>query len=399
VTSVSGIVYDPAGTLPLHGVSVFAPTIALTAVTEGVSCDRCGLLPGAPAAVALSDTQGKFRVHGMPAGANVPLVFQIGKWRREVTVPNVAACADTPLTDVNLTRLPRSQAEGHIPKIAMSTGGADALECFLRRIGIADTEFTADTGTGRVHLYAGGNGTNSFMSGGAFSAATTLWSNASKLATYDMIGFSCEGSTSQFVAQKPQTSIDNIVAYANAGGRLFFSHLHSYWLQRASELSGTAAYASGLNPPATSASEALNLTVNTSVPKGVAFAQWLAAPGVMASSTLGMLPAAGLEHSVTEVTAPTIEWIYLPQNPNDAQRRRSVQFLSFQTQVGMPEASQCGKVVFTDIHVKQSVSSLPNAGGDDSDPGKPFPSGCRTNMMTPQMKALEYLFFDLGACL
>ena len=71
---------------------------------------------------------------------------------------------------------------------------------------------------------------------------------------------------------------------------------------------------------------------------------------------------------------------------------------STNTPVGTPEANQCGKAVFTDIHIKQSVSTISGAGGDDSDPGKPFPSGCKTNLMTPQAKALEFLFFDLSAC-
>jgi hypothetical protein len=396
VTSVSGTVYDPAGVNPLYNVSVFSPTTALTPFTEGVSCDRCAPLPGTPAASALTGTQGNFTMTGIPAGTNVPLVFQIGKWRRQVTIPNVVACADNPLTDINLTRLPRTQAEGHIPKIAMSTGGADALECFLRRIGIADTEFTSDSSGGRVHLYAGGAGTNSFMNGGAFSAATTLWSNPTKLATYDMIGFSCEGSVSGFRDQKPQSSIDNVTAYANSGGRLFLSHQHYYWLQQSSEFSSTASYVGALTPPTGSASDPIDLTINTTFPKGMALSQWLAGPIVMASPTAGRITAAGLEHSVTSVTAPTTEWIYLAMNPQDSQRRRSEQFLSFPTQVGMPEASQCGKVLFTDMHIKQSLNA---GGGDDSDPGKPFPSGCKTNAMTPQMKAMEFLFFDLGACL
>ena len=89
----------------------------------------------------LSDTQGKFTLAGISPGVNVPIVFQVGKWRREVTIPTVAACADTPLTDGPHPPAAH-QAEGHIPKIAMTTGGADALECFMRRIGIADTEFT-----------------------------------------------------------------------------------------------------------------------------------------------------------------------------------------------------------------------------------------------------------------
>ena len=82
--------------------------------------------------------------------------------------------------------MPRTRMEGNIPRIAVTTGGSDALECLIRRIGIADTEFATDGGAGRVHLYAGGDGTNSFMAGGTFAAATALWSNASKLATYDV---------------------------------------------------------------------------------------------------------------------------------------------------------------------------------------------------------------------
>ena len=84
----------------------------------------------------------------------------------------------------------------------------------------------------------------------------------------------------------------------------------------------------------------------------------------------------------------------LPANdPQEALHRRSVQTLSFQTPVPMPAAQQCGKVLFPDVHVKQGVGG---AGGDDSEPTKPFPSGCRTNASTPQMKALEHLRCSLA---
>ena len=75
------------------------------------------------------------------------------------------------------------------------------------------------------------------------------------------------------------------------------------------------------------------------------------------------------------MTAPTTEWIYLPTNTRDSQMRRSVQYMSFNTPVGTPEAMQCGKAVFTDIHIKQSLNG---GGGDDSDPTKPFPSAARS---------------------
>jgi hypothetical protein len=125
----------------------------------------------------------------------------------------------------------------------------------------------------------------------------------------------------------------------------------------------------------------------------MALAQWLAGPAVNASTTLGQISLNGVEHSVTSVNPPTTEWLYVTGSGLNS---RAVPFLSFQTPVPMPAAQQCGKVMFADMHVQ---TSLGDGGGDDSDIGKPFPSGCKTNMMTPQMKALEFLFFDLGACL
>jgi hypothetical protein len=396
-TTISGTVYDPAGVNPLYNVIVYVPSGPLPAIPEGVTCDRCGAQITAPLASALTDTQGRFSMtlEPVPSTTNVPVVMQIGKWRRQIMIPTLQTCQNNALTDKNQTRLPKNSGEGHIPRIAVTTGGADALECLLRRIGIADSEITNDSGAGRVHLYAGGKGTNSFSAGGAFAPATNLWSSRTKLANYDVVVMSCEGSTSEFMAMKPQTSVDNVTNYANSGGRVFLSHLHFYWLQKSPMFATTANYVGNLQPPTGSASDPLDLTVNTTFPKGMALSQWLAGPVVAASPTPGRITVAGLEHSVTSVTAPTTEWIYLPMNPRDAQMRRSEQYLSFNTPVGTPEAMQCGKAVFTDIHIKQSLNG---AGGDDSDTGKPFPSGCKTTPMTPQAKALEFLFFDLTSC-
>ena len=388
-TSISGTVRDPAGKLPLYNVVVYVPNATLDPVPEGVSCDRCNVaLSGKPIATALTDVNGRFSLKGVPAGSNIPLVIQVGKWRRQITVPTVTACVDNPIASADQTRLPRTQSEGHIPKIAVTTGAADALECLLRRIGIADTEFTTDGGNGRVHLYAGGGGTNSFSAGGAFAPATALWSNATKLRSYDVTVLSCEGSTSKYSDMKPQASIDNVANYVNGGGRLFVSHLHFYWLQkRPGDLATATGPFSNMDPL-----NDVNLTVNQGFPKGMALAQWLNTAAVNASPTLGQLPVSGSEHSVNTVNPPTTEWMYY-SSP------RSSQYLSFNTPVGTPEDMQCGKVVFTDIHIQKSISvGGVTTGGDDSDPGKAFPSGCKTNEMSPQAKALEFLFFDLSAC-
>ncbi len=388
-TTISGVVYDPAGVTPLYNVIVYVPSGPLPSLTGGVSCDKCGAQVVAPYGSTLTDTQGRFSMvlEPVPSTTNVPLVMQIGKWRRQITIPSLRTCQDNPITDKNQTRLPRTQSEGNIPRMAVTTGAADALECLIRRIGVADTEFATDGGAGRVHLFAGGGGTNSFMAGGAFANATALWSNATKLANYDIQILSCEGSTSKYVDMKPAASIANVGNYVNGGGRLFVSHLHFYWLQMRPDLQMATGPFSVMDPL-----NDVTLTVNQGFPKGMALAQWLNGPAVNASPTLGQLAVSGSEHSVNTVNMPTSEWLYY-SSP------RSSQYLSFNTPVGAAEANQCGKVVFTDIHIQKSISvGGVTTGGDDSDPDKPFPSGCKTNMMSPQAKALEFLFFDLTSC-
>jgi hypothetical protein len=398
-TSLSGIVYDPAGKVPLYNVTVYVPNAALATIPEGVSCDKCSAqVSGQPVAAALTDATGAFHLTGVPSGTNIPLVMQVGKWRRQVAIPTVTSCVDNKITDVNLTRLPRTQAEGHMPRIALTTGSSDALECFLREIGIADSEFTLPTGTGRVNLYVGGRasdgkgqGAKSFsaaLGGASFPDATTLWSNVDRLLGYDILMHSCEGSQYDDV-KSPY--INNIKRYADSGGRLFNDHLHYYWLRMGpTPWPTTAVY----QKPMDDLGDPVTATIDTTFPKGAALGQWMV--NTKATPTAGSIVLYTSQHSVVSTTPPmSQQWLYIPAGAG-ASATRSVQYLTINTPVEAASDNQCGRVVVTDIHVK----ALPPGGSeDDSNPTKPFPSACKVTSLSGQAKALEFMFFDLSACI
>jgi hypothetical protein len=390
---------------PLYNAVAYIPNAALDPIPTGATCDKCNVtLSGKPIATALSDVNGKFTLENVPTGSNVPLVIQVGKWRRQVMIPTVTSCVDNPITDANLTRLPRNRSEGNIPKIAVTTGSSDAFECLLRKIGVADAEYTLDTGIGRINLYAGGDpaaGTtsdgpgavrfNAALGGATFPQATALWGSTSKMLGYDLLIFSCEGS--QFGDVKTPY-LANVKAYADAGGRIFADHLHYYFFRKGpAPWPSTAAYIDpGKTPPTPSTA-----TINTSFPKGAALADWMLARG--ASTTRGQMQIYEPQHCATGVSGATQNWISIAQNANDtvSPPRPAIQYMTFNTPVEAAADAQCGRSVFTAIH----LNAAPAPAGDKTDLSNrdtPFPDGCRGKTLSAQEKALEFLFFDLSAC-
>jgi hypothetical protein len=53
-------------------------------------------------------------------------------------------------------------------------------------------------------------------------------------------------------------------------------------------------------------------------------------------------------------------------------------------------------VGYVDLHVKSTIST--QLGKDNSSPNLPFPTGCASTILTPQEQALEFMLFDVGAC-
>jgi len=392
-TTLSGTVFAPNGTLPLYGVNVYVPIDDPGPLPDGAICDRCASgLPGGAYTQTVTDEKGQFVLPNVPATANVPLVVQVGKWRRRLTVPNVAACQDLPL-DPTTTRLPKNQSEGDLPRIAITTGSADALECLPYKLGVEGAEFTQPTGTGRVHLYSG-NGTDRYsagLGGAVFPAATTVWDTVAHLMPYDIVIFSCEGS--QRPATKPQTAMQAVHDYAGLGGRVFMSHWHNIWIGGENgnlshglpdwQAIGTWNYAAPQDQDNTIAS--IDQTVN----KGMSFAKWMM--NVMGSTILGQVPISGARYTLP-MADPTKSDRRVYLEPALSNNHISVQDLEFTTPNELPPEQRCGKVVFSDMHVSSGSRSAAGAAGT------PFPNGCSAAPLTPQEKALAFIFFDIASC-
>src|SRR5579872_290825 len=373
-TSLSGIVYDPAGRNPLYGAYVYIPTDSkgkLSPIGPGTRlCNTCAQSIGSTVTATITDAKGHFSLIGVPATANVPIVAQIGKWRREITMAQVTACMDNAVPDGSV-RLPRTRAEGDMPQMALLTGGCDDLGCFLRNVGIDSSEFTAPHGGGRLDVYQGaglggvgnGPGLSSATAGNCTSSSCPLWSSKSSLESYDLVLLACECAVP---GNAPPAAVTAMHDWVEEGGRLLATHFHYTWFQNGpADFQGVATWLGS-----STATGVGTYALDTSFPKGAALATWLGADAGIALSSVGA--------SVSSVAPTTRRWIYDP-NSSPAETKA----FSFETPVGA--GPYCGKAVFSDMHAGSSPS------GD-------VPAACSSRPLTEEEKALEFLLFDLSAC-
>jgi hypothetical protein len=381
-TTVSGTVFAPGHLLdppfplpgsadPLVNALVYVPNSAVQAFSAGVSCEQCGAqASGSPLVSAVTGPDGKFVLKNMPVGTNIPLVIQLGRWRRQVVIPKVDACKDTALP-ASLTRLPRNKTEGDIPQIAFATGAVDSLECVLRKIGVDDSEFTLPSANGRIHLYKGSGDPGANL-GNKTPSETALWGSVATLKKYDLVFFPCQGKR----YGKTSTQQQNVIDYTSAGGRVFATHYSYVWLYNDVPFSTTAQWKVDQGNI-----KDQNGIIDTSFPKGLALAQWL--QNVKASTVYGQIPIQVLRHDADGVVAPTQSWMTTTNPP-------ATMHMTFNTPVGVPATQQCGRVLFDDFHVEDATASQTQVA---------FPKECDSSPMTPQEKLLEFMIFDLGSCI
>jgi hypothetical protein len=389
-TTVSGVTLDPGGQLPLYGVVVYVPSEPLTPLEPGASCGTCdGNFSGRPIAAAVSDAAGAFTLDlsAVPARENIPLVVQSGKWRRQVLLPAASDCANTQVP-AELSRLPRSRAEGDLPRVAVMRAGSDALECLFTKIGIDPSEFSPGGQGGSVELYYSDlanatedTGRMSFQGSAVdLPNVDTLLSDFDAMQSYDLILMSCEGGDDRY----DPPNLDhrtNLQRYANQGGRLFGGHFHNGIIDNRElpddypQFPEVVDFADGREDI-----EPLVFTadINLNFDKGRALADWLLKVG--GSDTRGKIAISDSERTVVGTTDPSaVSWIDAQTPDGDA-----ALYYGFPTPV---EGPACGRMVFTDVHVASGTG----------DSGKEVFPSCSSEL-SPQQLALTFLIFDLANC-
>jgi hypothetical protein len=435
-TTLSGTVV--AGTLPQYipsgfgpdpipNVLVYVPNATPAAFTTGVQCQPCGAdVSGDPLIEATTDANGNFTLTNVPvpSSGTIPLVIQLGRWRRIFGLGNgnnpgigVTACQ---ANNAGSIRMPRNSGEGDIPLTAISTGEIDPMECVLLKMGVDHTEFRNPGAGGRIEMYQGNGAIVNGGTPGEMSLVPSMTGGTGTLDQYDQVLFPCwaDDPLQQYSQNvKTQKQLDNVVNYANGGGRIFATHLSYSWLENIGGAStpwnATATWAGDPIP-------GTDIEYNTGsaviepppgLPPGdvTTFYNWmngLAWNGAMS----GVFPIVQERNNFTATSVGTTLWMSTENAAPTISCSGGADCASYGTYptsfplvyvfptpfqaTTSPTVTQCGKVIYSDFH----VSVIAGNPADQSDNGYTFPDECTGAPMTAQEKALEYLIWDLASC-
>ena len=262
------------------------------------------------------------------------------------------------------------------------------------------------SGTAHVNEHPGsrhGRGLAGAHGGGAGDCTTDnpncVWNSKANFEKYDIVLLACEGNAYDpddeteggrgggnggGASNKTPSSKQALHDWLDEGGKVFATHYHYTWFRNSPQpdFQGVANWLGSSGAQGRSAP----YDIDTTFPKGKVLDAWLGTVKALSGTQITLTNVA---NSVSTVNPSAQRWIYDPSN-------EYVKYLSFVTPIGgIPIKSgddggeappqYCGKAVFSDLHAGGS------AAGD-------IPGSCSGPPLSPQLAALEFLFFDLSAC-
>jgi hypothetical protein len=244
---------------------------------------------------------------------------------------------------------------------------------------------------------------------GAPTSYEHLWDTQADLMPYDIVLLSCEGGET-YKANPPA-----LESYLNVGGRVFASHYHYAWFS--GPIGSNQGYtapadwgnalaswtANGTTGPGTDGMTPIAGTIVTTLngstqtfAKGQALDTWLGDVGALGQNGVpaGDLPIyfPRYDAQVGAMNKPSQPWITY----SESAAKLWTMYFSFDTPIKPTTSTTnettpqyCGRAVYSDLHVAGNPMTT-----DTMTP----PGGCEDGVLSPQEKALEFMLFDLSAC-
>ncbi len=357
-TVLRGTVTLPNGELPVHGALVYVPAGSDDGVDRVGECAEC-IDTGSLLAHTTTAADGSFELRGLPAGP-VTLVVDKGRFHKASSV-DVAECEDN-LAPAEATRLPRSAAEGRLPRLAAVTGHFDHMEDVLAKIGVDASA---------VDLFAGEYDPYFPEPLDGNEPASALLQSPDRLRQYDIVFVDCGGLAFEGRLASDATVRTNVREFVEAGGRLYVTDL-AYDLAEGAfppfvDYSGGGAGLDGSPEQAGSAGMGQDRVSLGATVEDDALGEWLEATGEPAGDEItvrglitGWAMVDGVDGERTRV------WV-----SGQAPEQGRPLTLTFE--------AGCGRTLFTSYHTLEE-----NRAGEG---------------LSAQEKILAYLVLEIGTCI
>lgn len=381
-TEIVGKLLAPNGVDPIPGATVFVPVEKVPEYPTVLTCDLCN---NTPPAIATTTTafDGSFRLRGTPAGT-FPVAMRLGRFQRVVNI-TAQPCVENKLpTDVGTggkgARLPRKTNElgvlDRVPRVAVVSGDHDQIECVLKRVGLDEL----DMYNGRLA------GTRNPP---PIAESSALLADEAKLLSYQIVIVNCTDNQYQSLMAVPNVK-KNVEKFVRQGGRLYVTDWAYDVIEQVPEFSPYVCFEPQAipGPPMCLATPERATAADSRAFYGGNYqvlddemARWLA----QFPAVINARKEVDVQYSFIVVNKvnqdPLMKSKVWLQGPAGGYGTRP-QTVTF-------DYKGCGRVHFS------TYNTEPAGTVDD---GQRWPNNCKT-YFTPQERLLEFLFFNIAACL